>query len=198
MSRARAAALWLALAAAILVPLAFAATSPLLAWRQPVYIAAGFAGVMALGLLLLQPVLMAGLLPGLGTLQSRSLHRVTGGLLVAAIIVHVVGLWISSPPDVIDALLLQSPTPFSVWGVLAMWAVFLVAGLALARRRIRPRTWRAVHLLLAAVIVTGSVVHALLIEGTMEMVSKSVLCALLVAATLKVVAARLRPPPAPR
>ena len=38
---------------------------------------------------------------------------------------------------------------------------------------------------LAVVIVAGSVVHAMLIEGTMETVSKAALCALVLAATIK-------------
>jgi hypothetical protein len=38
------------------------------------------------------------------------------------------------------------------------------------------------------VIVVGSVVHGILIEGTMETVSKAALCALVLAATMKVMA----------
>jgi len=41
---------------------------------------------------------------------------------------------------------------------------------------------------LAIVIVAGSVVHAMLIEGTMETISKAALCALVLAATVKVMA----------
>ena len=48
--------IWVALAAAIGVPIAAAAVSPLLAWRDPVYILAGFAGIIALGLMLVQPL----------------------------------------------------------------------------------------------------------------------------------------------
>jgi MYXO-CTERM domain-containing protein len=88
----------------------------------------------------------------------------------------------------IDALLFSSPTPFSPWGVIAMWAIFAVALLAALRRRLRPRTWRAAHMLLAIVIVVGSVVHGILIEGTMETVSKAALCALVLAATIRVMA----------
>ena len=182
--------IWVALAAAVVVPIAVAAASPLLAWRHPVYIAAGFAGIFALGLLLVQPVLIGGYLPGLSAHRGRRAHRWIGGALVVAVAVHVGGLWITSPPDVIDALLLASPTPFSVWGVIAMWAIFAVALLAALRRRLRlrPRTWRLSHTLLAVVIVVGSVVHGVLIEGTMETVSKAALCALVLAATMKVMA----------
>jgi DMSO/TMAO reductase YedYZ heme-binding membrane subunit len=69
-----------------------------------------------------------------------------------------------------------------------MWAIFAVALLAALRRRLglRPRTWRFIHMPLAIVIVAGSVVHCLLIEGTMETISKAALCALVLAATVKV------------
>ena len=109
---------------------------------------------------------------------------------MAAVVIHVGGLWITSPPDMIDALLFSSPTPFSPWGVIAMWAIFAVAFLAALRRRLglRPRTWRIAHMLLAIVIVVGSVVHGMLVEGAMETVSKVALCALVLAATIKVMA----------
>jgi len=167
------------------MPIAAAAMSPLLQWRSPVYILAGFSGIVAMGLLLLQPLLAAGLLPGVPATRARLIHRWTGGLLVGFVILHVAALWVTSPPDVIDALTFASPTPFSVWGVIAMWAVFLSALLAALRRRLRPRTWRLAHTALAGLIVTGSVVHAWLITGTMETFSKAALCALVVAATGK-------------
>jgi predicted ferric reductase len=174
----RALLIWTGLAAAIVLPLALAAASPLLQWRQPVYIAAGFAGIIAMSLLLLQPLLAGGLLPGLRGPRGRQLHRWTGALLVSAVILHVAGLWITSPPDVIDALLFRSPTPFSAWGVVAMGAVFAAGLLALFRRRLRlrPRTWRRAHVGLALITVAGSIVHALLIEGAMEWWTKVVLC----------------------
>ncbi len=182
--------IWVALAASLVVPLAAAALSPQLAWRGPVYITAGFAGVIALGLLLVQPLLIGGYLPGLSGGRARRLHRLSGGALIAAVVIHVAGLWLTSPPDVIDALLFRSPTPFSAWGVIAMWAVFIVGLWAALRRRLRikPRTWRSGHMLLALLIVVGTMVHAMLIEGTMETVSKAILCAMVLAATVKVIA----------
>ncbi|MGI9476528.1 MAG: ferric reductase-like transmembrane domain-containing protein [Hyphomicrobiaceae bacterium] len=184
----RASLIWIALTAAIVLPIAAAAASPLLAWRDPIYIAAGFAGVIALNLMLVQPLLIGGYLPGLSTHASRRAHRWIGSLLVAAVVIHVAGLWLTSPPDVIDALLFASPTPFSAWGVIAMWAVFAVALLVALRQRrqLRPRTFRVGHTFLAAVIVVCSIVHSVLIEGTMETLSKVALCALVFAATVKV------------
>ena len=105
--------------------------------------------------------------------------------MVVAVVIHVGGLWISSPPDMIDALLFASPTPFSPFGVIAMWAIFAVALLAAFRRRLGLRTWRIAHMVLAAVIVVGSVVHGMLIEGAMETVSKAALCALVLGAAIK-------------
>ena len=184
----RALLIWAALAAAIGVPLGLAATSDQLEWRAPLYILAGFAGIIALSLLLVQPLLIGGYLPGLSAYRARRVHHWIGGALVVAVVVHVGGLWITSPPDMIDALLFSSPTPFSPFGVIAMWAIFAVALLAALRRRLglRPRTWRIAHMLLAIVIVAGSVVHGILIEGTMETGSKAALCALVLAAAIKV------------
>jgi hypothetical protein len=180
--------IWAALATAVCVPIAAAAASPLLAWRGPLYILAGFAGIFALGLMLVQPLLAGGTLPGLSGYRGRRAHRWIGGALVVAVAIHVGGLWITSPPDMIDALLFVSPTPFSPFGVIAMWAIFAVAFLALLRRRLRLRTWRIAHMSLAAVIVAGSVVHGMLVEGAMETVSKAALCALVLGATVKVMA----------
>ena len=186
MRLARVALVWTALLAAICVPVALAATSDLLEWRGPVYIMAGFAGIVGLGFLLVQPLLIAGYLPGLSAYRGRRAHHWIGGALVVAVVVHVGGLWITSPPDMIDALLFASPTPFSPFGVIAMWAIFAVALLAAFRRRLGLRMWRIAHMVLAAVIVVGSVAHGMLIEGAMETVSKAALCALVLVAAIKV------------
>ena len=50
--------------------------------------------------------------------------------------------------------------------------------------------WRIVHVALAAVIVVGTVVHAMLIEGTMETMSKVALCELVLGVTVKVMVDR--------
>lgn len=186
---ARAILIWATLAVAIAVPIAIAGASPLLAWRDPIYIAGGFAGVVAMALLLLQPLLVGGYLPGLPARPGRRLHFWVGVGLVLAVVVHVLALWVTSPPDVIDALLFRSPTPFSAWGVIAMWAVFAAALLAAFRQRLRlrPIVWRMCHTTLVTVVVLTGVVHAMLIEGTMGTASKALLCALVLAALAKVV-----------
>src|SRR5262245_56745962 len=192
MRLARVTLIWALLAAAVFVPIAAAAASPLLEWRGPVYILAGFAGIVALGLMLVQPLLIGGYLPGLLALRGRRAHHWIGGALVTAVVVHVGGLWITSPPDMIDALLFVSPTPFSPFAVIAMWAIFAVAFLAALRRRLRLRTWRIAHMSLAVIIVVGGVAHAMLVEGTMETISKAVLCVLVFVAAMKVMADLVR------
>lgn len=171
---------WPAAVVAILAAFVLAAQSPQLAFRQPVYVVAGLSGVAALALLLVQPLLAGGLIPRLNPVATRRAHKWAGLTLVAMVLIHVITLWVTSPPDVIDALLLRSPTQFSLWGVIAMWAVFVAAAVALLRRKL----WRIAHRALAPITVAGTIAHALLIDGTMEPVSKLILCIFAALATL--------------
>lgn len=190
--------IWGGVAVAIAAPGIVAATSPLLAWRDPIYIIGCLAGVAALALLLLQPLLAGSYLPGLRDRRGRRVHAWGGGALVMAVTIHVAALWLTSPPDVIDALLLRSPTEFSTWGVIAMWAVVTAALLAFLRRRLRLKGWRRYHIALAVVIVVASVIHALLIDGTMGTITKVALCATILAVTARLVLALRLPADARR
>ncbi len=167
-------AIWGGLAVAMIAPVLIATQSPLLAWRQPIYIVAGFAGIIGMALLLIQPLLARSLLPGLMPPQARRLHQALGITLAALVALHIIGLYITSPPDVIDVLLFRSPTPFGLWGAIAMWGVIGTATWAALRRplKLRPQTWRRVHAGLAIVIVVATLAHALLIESTMGLWSK--------------------------
>lgn len=167
-------------------PVVAAGFSPLLAWRDPIYIAAGFAGIIGLSLLAVQPVLAAGRMDGLTLRRQKALHRICAGAILAAVVLHIAGLWITSSPDVVDVLLLVSPTPFAIWGVAAMWALLISATVAAMRARLQmsAQLWRRTHMALGAVVALGSVLHTALIEGTMETVSKVAICALVLAATL--------------
>lgn len=178
------------------LPVALAAFSPLLAWRDPIYIAACFGGIVAMALLLVQPLLAGNQVPGLSRLRARHLHRWIGGALVIVVALHVGGLYLTSAPDVVDALLFRSPTSFSPWGVVAMGALILVALLAAAPRklRLRPRLWRLLHVALATVVVAGTIVHAVLIEGTMAPWSKVALSAGLAGALALYALSTLRQP----
>lgn len=182
-----------ALAVVMLAPLWIAVTSPLLAGRDVVYIIGGFAGILALILLLIQPLLAAGFVPGLNPVQARRWHQRTGSALVIALALHIIGLYLTSPPDMIDALLLVAPTLYSIFGVIGMWALILIVLLVVARSRLGMRVtmWRVVHNTLAVVVVVASVTHALMIEGAMGPLSKLILCLCVLAATA-VVTVQLR------
>lgn len=169
--------------ALLAVPVALAAFSPWLAYRGFAYITGGFAGILALCLLLLQPLLAAGYLPGLRGPRGRLWHRRAGIALVSLTLLHIAGLWVTSPPDTIDALLLRAPTPYSVWGFISLWAILATALLVALRRNMPPRRWRWAHNALAALVVLATVLHAVQIEGAMELLSKWTLCLAALAAT---------------
>ncbi|WP_147125736.1 ferric reductase-like transmembrane domain-containing protein [Shimia ponticola] len=154
-----------------------AGQSPYLQYRDWVYVISGFAGIAALCLFPVQPILAHE-----GGINGRLGHRWIGAAAFALVLVHVGGLWITSPPDVIDALLFRSPTPFSVWGVASMIAIFALGVVAILRRRIAPMVWRRVHMALVVLIVGGAVLHTVLIIGTMGQVSKYALCAVVLLA----------------
>src|SRR4051812_50156618 len=139
MRLATATLIWAALAVAICVPIGAPALSPLLAWRGPIYILAGFAGIIALGLVLVQPLLIAGYLPGLSAYRGRRAHRWIGGALVVAVGVHVGGLLVTSPPGMIDAVAFTAPAPFSPLRGGAVWASFAGRPSAPNRPRFGPR-----------------------------------------------------------
>ena len=176
---------WSGAAGVTIAPVALAAFSPYLDSRSIPYIVGGFAGIVGLSLLFLQPLLPAGYLAGSEGSVGRRWHRWVGVAIILAVALHVGGLYITSPSDTIDALLLVSPTPFSIYGVTAMWGVVATAILVFFRGRLglRYSVWRLVHNGLAAIVVVATVIHALQIDGAMEPGSKSVLCVAVVAAT---------------
>lgn len=185
---------WIAVALVAAVPVAVAAASPLLGGRDLVWVLGGMAGVVALSLLFVQPLLVSAWLPGTRGRTGIAWHRLGGALALALVLAHVGGLYIYSPEDIADALLLVAPTPFSLYGVTGLAALSLAALLGFSRRLVRlpPILWRGLHLGLAAVAAVASVVHAWMIEGAMEGLTKGMICAAVVLATLAVLAARLR------
>jgi predicted ferric reductase len=112
-------------------------------------------------------------------------HRWGGMAIIAMVVLHVGALYAYSPEDVMDALLLVAPTPFSLYGVIGLWCVILTGVLAAARRRLRfgHRRWRIAHSVLAVAIVSATAVHAVLIEGAMEEISKLAICLAALATT---------------
>lgn len=188
-SRARTSLPWLILACFVIGPVIIAAASPYQAARPAVYIVASLAGVLAMALLLVQPLLAAGYLPGLSPAQMRRGHLWTGSIFAACVAIHIGGLYLTSPQDALDALLLTSPTPFSVYGVIGMWGVLLTLILVALRTQVglRYSAWQIIHNAVAAIVVICSVVHALMIEGTMGTISKWSLCLAIVAVTAIVI-----------
>ena len=180
----RSAVIWAGVAALMAGPVALAALSPYLAYRSAVYILGGFAGILALALLLPQPLLAAGYLPGVTPGRALRWHRRVGAALVACVAVHVGGLYLTSPMDTLDVLLLRAPTPFSVHGFLAMWGVILTVGLVAMRRRVPLWLWRWLHNGLALGVVITTSIHAARIEGAMEPVSKFILLAAVLGVTV--------------
>ncbi|WP_428927437.1 hypothetical protein [Marinibacterium sp. SX1] len=177
----RAALAWALVAGLMVGPVVVAAFSPYLAWRSAAYVIGGFAGILCLSLMLIQPLLAAGYMPGLAPALARRWHRRIGTGLVALVAVHVGGLFLTSPMDTLDVLLLRAPTPFAVHGFLAMWGIVLTALLVALRRRLARRTilsdtaWRWLHNLLALGVVATTCIHAARIDGAMGPVSKAVL-----------------------
>src|ERR1044071_10001503 len=98
MRLARVALIWAALMAAICVPIGLAATSDLLAYRGLVYILAGFTGIIALGLVLVQPLLIGGYLPGLPGYRGRRADYWIGGTLGAPGMVQRARPLVRRPP----------------------------------------------------------------------------------------------------
>ncbi|CAN7655386.1 ferric reductase-like transmembrane domain-containing protein [Agrobacterium tumefaciens] len=185
MKRIAAFCIWGGLSLAMFVPVMVAATSPFLAYRTVTHIVAGFAAIVCLAFFLIQPLLAAGYLPGLHVLQQRRWHRWIGAGIIVCVLLHVGLLFVTSPVDTMDALLLAAPTPFSVYGVAAMWGVVLTAALVALRRRLglSYSIWRLIHNGLALVVVVATVIHALQIEGAMGAISKWALCAAVLLAT---------------
>ena len=153
------------------LPIVVAAFSPYLVFRDATYIIAGFAGIICLSLFVLQPLLSTRLLFA-NPILARRLHRIVGIVVLMLVVIHVVGLYFTSPPDVIDALLLRAPTLFSVFGVIALWGIFVTALIAFARRRLPSTVWRIAHQVLSTIVVLATVIHAVQIDGAMELITK--------------------------
>ena len=166
-------------------PIVVAAVSPLLKSRELIYVIGGLSGVIALSLLLVQPLLAIGYLTGVSLGRQRRWHLCSGTLLVVSIALHIGALYVTSPDDMTDALFLRSATPFSIYGVIALWGVLLIALLVAFRSKIKIpiKKWKTLHAVIAAIVVVASIIHALWIQGAMGTVSKWVLCGTIVLAT---------------
>lgn len=173
------------MAAIAAAPVIAAAASPLQHGREFLWIVGGMAGVVAMSQLFVQPLLMAAAPHLLPAPDGLRWHRRGGMAIVAMVGLHVGALYLYSPDDITDALLLVAPTPFSLYGVISLWCLALTAALAATRRALRLglRPWRILHSVLAVAVVAAGAVHAIQIEGAMEPYSKLAICLAALAAT---------------
>lgn len=176
---------WIIVAIVAAVPVIAAAASPLQGGRELLWVTGGMAGVVALSLLFVQPLLMAATPLLIAARDRVRWHRLGGTAIVAMVALHVGALYAYSPDDITDALLLVAPTPFSLYGVISLWCLVLTAVLAATRRtfKLGYRLWRILHSVLAVAVVGAGAVHAIQIEGAMEEYSKFAICIAAMAAT---------------
>ncbi len=167
----------------MLVPIVLAVMSPLHQGRSAPYVVGALAGVVLLSLLLTQPLLAIGFNLNTSLACARKWHQWLGGAIVVLIALHIGGLYLASPMDMLDALTLAAPTPFSLYGVIGLWASVLIVFSLLIRKRTKPMRWNTIHNVLALLVVVPGVVHALLIEGSMEVRTKWILCIVIVLAS---------------
>lgn len=167
------------------VPVLVAVFSPLLDSREAIYRVGGLAGVAALALLLIQPLLAIGYFKTISRIRQRRMHLWTGALLVLAVFMHIYALYLTSPDDMMDALFLRSATPFSIYGFIGMMGIVLITILVTLRKKINIpfKWWKVLHATVGVLVVLASVVHALWIQGTMGTVSKWMLCGTILIAT---------------
>lgn len=175
--------LWVALALIVAMPLAASLLSPLQAGRAVPWVWGTLAGVAALSLLVVQLLLPSGWSYRALYAQNLRWHRRLGLVVTGLVVTHIGGLYLYSPDDIGDALVLQAPT-YSRLGVLAAWCMVLSVGLALARRRLplQRDDWQIMHSTLAVAITGLAVGHVVMLEGTLDGPVEWVLCAAAVGA----------------
>jgi len=126
---------WVLITLLLVAPAALSLLSPLQVGRDFWWIVGALAGIVALSLVVLQVLLTTPWLIGILDTSTMRLHRLLGLAVAGVVIAHVLGLYLYSPDDVSDALVLAAPT-HSRLGVLSAWCVLLSVALALARRRL--------------------------------------------------------------
>jgi predicted ferric reductase len=167
----------LALAAFLLVPVVVSLRSPLQQGRDATWVLGALFGVVALGLIAVQVLLPTPWLDDLLGGHELRWHRILGLSVAAVVVAHVAGLYLYSPDDVRDALVLSAPT-YSRLGVLSAWMLGLSIVLALARRRLglTYSDWQILHSALAVAVVGTAVAHTVMIRGTLDGPAEMLTC----------------------
>jgi predicted ferric reductase len=171
------------LAVIVSAPVVVSSLSPLQTGRTITWVLGTAAGVLGLSLLVVQMILPTRWLYVMLGGSNLRWHRRLGLAVAALVIAHVVGLYLYSPDDIGDALILQAPT-YSRLGVLSAWCMLLTVGLALARRRLPLLydDWQILHSVLAVAVTGTAVGHVLLLEGTLDGLAEWLVCLAAVAA----------------
>ncbi|MBE9138248.1 ferric reductase-like transmembrane domain-containing protein [Nodosilinea sp. LEGE 07088] len=161
----------------VLLPTLLAASSPLQVGRAPLWVLGTLAGVLSLSLLVVQVLLPTKWLNMFVGQQNLGWHRILGISVTGLVIAHIVGLYLYSPDDIGDALILAAPT-YSRLGVLSFWCLLLSMILAFARHKLQLvySDWQILHSVLAVAIVGTAVAHAMLLQGTLDGFAEGLLC----------------------
>ena len=173
----------------ILLPTLLAALSPLQVGRAPIWILGTLAGVLSLSLLVVQLLLPTAWLNLFFGEQNLGWHGVLGISVTGLVIAHIVGLYLYSPDDIGDALILAAPT-YSRFGVLSFWCLLLSVVLALTRHKLQLvySDWQILHSALAVAIVGTAVAHVVLLQGSLDGFAEGLLCGSVVIAVLAAIA----------
>lgn len=176
------------LVALVILPTLLAALNPLQSGRAPLWVLGTVAGVLSLSLIVVQVLLPTGWLNDWIGEQNLRWHRILGMTVTGLVIAHVLGLYLYSPDDIGDALVLAAPT-YSRLGVLSAGCLLLSVTMATARSKLplAPADWQILHHVLAVAIVGTGVAHAILLQGTLDGFAEGLLCGSAVVAVLMAV-----------
>jgi hypothetical protein len=165
------------LATLVMLPTLLAALSSLQVGRAPLWVLGTLAGILALSLLVVQVLLPTGWLNALVDKQNLRWHRILGVTITGLVITHIIGLYLYSPDDIGDALILAAPT-YSRLGVLSAWCLLLSVMLAFARHKLHlaDSDWQTLHSAFAVAIVGTAIAHAMLLQGTLDGFAEGLLC----------------------
>ncbi|MGJ3245162.1 MAG: ferric reductase-like transmembrane domain-containing protein [Elainellaceae cyanobacterium] len=169
----------------VLLPTLLAALSPLQVGRAPLWVLGTLAGVLSLSLLVVQVLLPTKWLNMFVGQQNLGWHRILGISVTGLVIAHIVGLYLYSPDDIGDALILAAPT-YSRLGVLSFWCLLLSMILAFARHKLQLvySDWQILHSVLAVAIVGTAVAHVMLLQGALDGFAEGLLCGSVMVAVL--------------
>ena len=171
MAEPRTAALLVAAAVVVALPLGLALTDRHLAGASAALVLSTAAGTLAASALALQPLLARR--------RRIGRHQMLGVAVLCLVLVHVGALFAESPGDAWFALSPDGPTRARM-ALIATIALLGVVALGALRARlpISPGTWRLLHAYLAVVVIALGIGHAVLTDGALDGVGTTILLVL--------------------